>query len=383
MNSHALSLPPRRRGRLAVAAFALAAVALAACGSDEPSAATPAPTVTDAAPSSSAPATDPTATDPATTDPAATSPTATDPATTAPVTTESIDLSGVTLRFGDTSDDHVRLVFEGSGQIDELPYKVEWSTFQTGPALIAAETGGSVDLGKMSETPLIFAQAAGSPVKAVWAGHPIDPATSSLGILVPVDSDLQTVADLKGKRIGYAPGTVLEYLLANALGSVGLTVADVTPIAIQPGIDLLATDNADAVLSGASGLSTAVVNGTAHLLASGAEFTPGFYYLTASNSALDDPAVSAAIGDFAQRLELAEKWYNGNVDDAVELVAELSLATPEVARDIITRAPVGYGPITNEIIAAHQSEIDFFVDSGVLTAPLDAAEAFDQRFGSE
>src|SRR5690606_37101257 len=105
-------------------------------------------------------------------------------------------------------------------------------------------------------------------------------------------------------------GTVIEYLLANALASAGLTLDDIEPIPVQPGQDLLASGDADAVLSGTSGLSVAIVNGTARELVSGADFTPGFYYLVARQGALDDELLSAAIGDFAQRLARAEEWFN-------------------------------------------------------------------------
>jgi sulfonate transport system substrate-binding protein len=292
------------------------------------------------------------------------------------------DLSGVTLRFGDTSDNHVKLVFEGSGQSKDLPYKVQWSQFQAGPALIAAETGGSVDLGKISETPLVFAQGAKSPVKAVWAAKPLDPSTSSLGILVKKDSPIKTLADLKGKKVAYSPGTVLEYLLANALASVHLTTHDITTVTIQPGVDLLATGNADAIITGASPLSTALLSGKDRLLASGADFTPGYYYLVASEKALANPATTAAINDFDHRLAAAEKWYNANVDAAAKLIEKQNLLSEPVAKDLITRAPVAYGPIDDGIIAAQQKESDFFATSGALTSKVDAKDAFDQRFGS-
>jgi len=307
---------------------------------------------------------------------------AVDTSAAATASTSSIDLSGVTLRFGDTSDNHVKLVFDGSGQSKNLPYKVQWSQFQAGPALIAAETGGSVDLGKISETPLVFAQGAGSPVKAVWAAKPIDPATSSLGILVKADSPIKAIADLKGKKVAYAPGTVLEYLLANALSPAHLTPADIKPVTIQPGVDLLATGDADAIITGASQLSTALLSGKDRLLASGAAFTPGFYYLVASQSALGNPALSAAINDFNHRLAAAEKWYNTNADQAATLVEKENLVTADVAKDLIKRAPVVYGPIDNDIVNAQQKESDFFTSSGALKSKLDARNAFDLRFGS-
>jgi sulfonate transport system substrate-binding protein len=295
-------------------------------------------------------------------------------------TSSGVDLSGVTLRFGDTSDNHVKLVFDGSGESKDLPYKVEWSQFQAGPNLIAAETGGSVDLGKISETPLVFAQGAKSPVKAVWAAKPIDPGTSSLGILVKAGSPIKTLADLKGKKIAYLPGTVLEYLLANALASVHLTTADVTTVQIQPGVDLLATGGADAIVTGTSQLSTALLSGKDQLLASGAGFTPGYYYLVASESALSNPAKAAAINDFDHRLAIAEQWYHSHVDQAAALVEKENLVSEAVAKDLITRAPVAYGPIDDAIIAAQQKESDFFTSSGALTSKLDVRGAFDLRF---
>jgi sulfonate transport system substrate-binding protein len=341
---------PRHRRRLAVVALAVTTLALAACGSS--------------AASNSA------------------NTTAAGATVSAASTSAGIDLSGVTLRFGDTSDNHVKLVFDGSGESKDLPYKVQWSQFQAGPALIAAETGGSVDLGKMSETPLVFAQGAGSPVKAVWAAKPIDPTTSSLGILVKNSSSIKTLADLKGKKVAYSPGTVLEYLLADALASVNLTTADITPVTVQAGVDLLATGGADAIVTGTSQLSTDLLSGQDRQVASGAAFTPGFYYLVASESALKNPATTAAINDFDHRLAAAEKWYNANVDTAAGLVEKENLVTAPVAKDLITRAPVAYGPIDAGIIAAQQKESDFFTSSGALKSKLNANDAFDQRFGS-
>ena len=83
------------------------------------------------------------------------------------------ELSGLTLRVGDQKGNS-QAVMEAAGVLKDVPYKISYSQFQSGPALIAAETGGSVDLGKMSETPLVFAQNAGSPVKVVYAATPID-----------------------------------------------------------------------------------------------------------------------------------------------------------------------------------------------------------------
>jgi sulfonate transport system substrate-binding protein len=294
---------------------------------------------------------------------------------------DKVDLSGVTLHVGDQADNHLEAALTASGQLAKLPYRIEWSTFQNGPLLIAAETGGSVDIGKLSETPLVFSQAAGSPVKVVYAARPVDPSKSSLAIVVKKGSPIKKLADLEGKKIGYAQGTVLQYLLANALHSVKLSLDDVTLVNLQPGIDVLASGDADALVTGDPTMSTSLVAKTSQILQSGATFTPGFSYLTARKGALDDPKLSAAMGDFVQRVAKAEVWYNAHPKDAAELVVQNSKVTPDVAQAVVARAPVAYGPIDDSIIAAQQKESDFFFGLGTLEQKLDAKALFDTRYG--
>ncbi len=294
-----------------------------------------------------------------------------------------LDLSGVTLHVGDQqSDSKLQLILRGSGEEAKAPYTIDWTVSQNGPVMIAAMTGGSVDVGKMSETPLVFAQAAGSPVRVVYAAKPADRATSSLAIVVNKDSKLKKIADLKGKKVGYSPGTVLQYLLANALDSVGLKLSDVQLVTATPGVDLLASGDADAILSGDPSMSTNLEAGSTRILASGAKYTPGFHYLVARKGALDDPKLSAAIGDFVKRVARAEKWFNEHPAAAAKLVATQSKLPVPVAKVVNTRAPLSYGPITPDVIAAQQEEADFFFAQGTIKAKLDAKALFDTRYGT-
>lgn len=297
------------------------------------------------------------------------------------VTADGADLSGVKLRVGDQADEHLTRILEASGELDGIPYEVEWSTFQNGPQLIAAATGGSLDLGKLSETPLVFAQAAGSPVHVAYAAVPEDPTTSSLAIAVPADSELRTVADLKGKKVGYAKGTVLEYLLANALDQAGLDLGDVQAVALGQGVDPLASGDADAVVTGDPTLSAQLAAGKVRILESGADYTPGVYYLVTRDGVLDDPRAQAAVGDLLARITRAQAWWNTHVDQAAAILAADIGYEVDVAKAIIERSPVRYGPIGDDLVAAHQAEVDFFVDQGTIDAT-DAGELFDRRFGA-
>ena len=91
--------------------------------------------------------------------------------------------------------------------------------------MIAAETGGSVDLGDMAETPTIFAQSAGDPVKVVAATEGTNPKTSPYDIVVPTSSPIKTVAQLRGHTVAVQEGTVEQYFLVQALAKANCPTA--------------------------------------------------------------------------------------------------------------------------------------------------------------
>ncbi len=83
-----------------------------------------------------------------------------------------------------------------------------------GPQLLEGLNLGSVDVGYVGEAPPIFAQAAGA--KFAYIGY--DPAAPEAeAILVPKDSAIKSVADLKGRRVALNKGSNVHYLLAIAV----------------------------------------------------------------------------------------------------------------------------------------------------------------------
>jgi sulfonate transport system substrate-binding protein len=108
---------------------------------------------------------------------------------------------------------------------------VTWTEFPGGPQLLEGLNVGSVDFGVTGETPPVFAQAAGADLLYV-AYEP--PAPTSEAILVPKDSALKSVADLKGKKVVLNKGSNVHYLLVRALEDAGLKYSDIQPIYLPP-----------------------------------------------------------------------------------------------------------------------------------------------------
>ncbi|MFP1761525.1 aliphatic sulfonate ABC transporter substrate-binding protein [Lonsdalea quercina] len=116
---------------------------------------------------------------------------------------------------------------------------VLWSEFPAGPQLLHALHNDEIDFGTTGEVPPIFAQAAGTPLVYV-AYEP--PAPESVAMLVAWDSDIHTLADLRGKRIAVNKGSNVHYLLVQMLDEQGLTLNDVRVVYSPPKYPLTPSD---------------------------------------------------------------------------------------------------------------------------------------------
>lgn len=76
--------------------------------------------------------------------------------------------------------------------------KVTWNEFPAGPQILEALAVGSLDVGVTGDTPPVYAQAAGKPLYYI-AYEAAKPLASA--ILIPKNSQLKQLKDLKGKRI--------------------------------------------------------------------------------------------------------------------------------------------------------------------------------------
>lgn len=287
----------------------------------------------------------------------------------------------ITLNVGDQLH-ALQSSLDVAGEGRPADYKIEWANFVGGPPIIAAQTGGSLDVGWMAETPLIFAQAAGSPVKVVAVSKTIDGGGSPYALVVKPNSPIRSVADLKGKSVSYMKGTVLHYFVARLLEKEGLSLKDITTVqATGFGTGLLDKRSADALTLGEPYLTRLLDAGKIRVLATGTPpNTPGFFYLVASEAALADPAKAKAIGDLVERAARATRWQRENVAKAAPALAKRYNIDSATAVKIIERSPSRYTPIDTAIIAAHQDEADLFLKVELIRKKLDTSKIFDKRY---
>ena len=122
-------------------------------------------------------------------------------------------------------------ILKGRGTLEKrlapLGVKVTWTEFNAGPVQLEALNVGSIDFGDVGEAPPIFAQAAGAPL--VYAGATV-PRPALEAVIVPKDSSIRSVADLKGKRVAYNKGSNVQYFLVKLLEKNGLKYGDVQSV---------------------------------------------------------------------------------------------------------------------------------------------------------
>lgn len=293
------------------------------------------------------------------------------------------DPDGTSIRIGDQQH-ALQSSLEVAGEGKPADYDIAWANFVGGPPIIAAQTGGSLDVGWMAETPLIFAQAAGSPVKVVAVSRTIPGGGSPYALVIKPGSPIRSIADLKGKSVSFMKGTVQHYFVARLLEKNGLSLKDIKQVqATGFGTGLLDKGSADAITIGEPYLTKALTEGKIRVLADGTPpNTPGFFYLVASDAALADPAKAKAIGDLVQRAARANRWQREHPAEAAPALAKRYNVDVRTAETILKRAPAAYVPIDDAIVAAHQDEADLFLREGLIRDKIDARKIFDNRYDS-
>jgi sulfonate transport system substrate-binding protein len=176
-----------------------------------------------------------------------------------------------------------------------------------GLAMILAIVAGSVDIGGVGDAPPVFAAAGEGKVAIV--GARITPAAAG-AIVVPKNSSITTIAQLKDKTIAAPEGTTADYHLLTVLDKAGLTKQQVTVDNLQPADALSAfkSGHVDAWDTWSPFIEEATNQDGARVLVNADGYGSPYSFQVASDAALDNKAKAAAIGDYEKILNEAYVW---------------------------------------------------------------------------
>ncbi|MFD7320362.1 ABC transporter substrate-binding protein [Streptomyces sp. NPDC059875] len=272
-------------------------------------------------------------------------------------------------------------VLRAAGELDDLSYRIKWSTFTSGPPLLEAVNAKAVDIGSVGNTPPVFAAGADSKITVVAATHG-DAAGEA--ILVAEDSPLRKPEDLKGRTVAVAQGSSAHFQLIASLKRVGLTLADIKVSLLQPADALAAftSGKVDAWAVWDPYTSQVLASGKARVLTDGRGVVNGLGFQVAAPAALADKEKAAAIGDYIERLRRAQDWVYAHPDAWAKVWAKetglpYEVALAAVKRSNGTRIPVA---IDKEAIASEQEIVDTFAELKLIPRTFDFADYVDNRF---
>jgi sulfonate transport system substrate-binding protein len=243
---------------------------------------------------------------------------------------------------------------------------IKWIEFTSGPPLLEAMSTGSVDLGAVGDTPPIFAQAANANIVYV-AGSRI---TNGQGILVPANSNIRTIADLKGKRVGFTKGTSAHNVVIATLEKAGLTYDDITPVYLTPPDAGPAFANGSieawAIWDPYFAIGEKRQNGRILINAHEVAKTNSFYL---ANRDFANAHVRET-RDVIDGLAEAARWAEANRAEVASALAAVTGVPLEVQTVAANRASFLIGPVTDEIVTTQQAVADRFHKLGLIPKPI-------------
>jgi sulfonate transport system substrate-binding protein len=255
--------------------------------------------------------------------------------------------------------------------LGKMGYKVEWKQFQSGTALLEALNAGSIDFGRTGDSPPIFAQAAGTPVVYIAAGKS---KYNGSAILVPKNSSIHTLKDLKGKKIGFAKGSSSHYLLIKALENAGIDYKDITPAYLQPADGRVAFEkgNIDAWVVWDPFTASAEVNSGARELVNGQGLTTDRDYFLANESFAKKN--KQAIHQIMQEVKNSSQWANEHHEKLVSMLSPLLKIDEQSLKLAVNRRVYGVDELTPQIIKEQQAIADQFFKLGIIPKKVDVKD---------
>jgi sulfonate transport system substrate-binding protein len=277
------------------------------------------------------------------------------------------NVSSVTLNIGDQKGTGAQALLQAAGLISKLPFKVSWSDFTSGPPMLQAMGSGSVDIGGVGDAPPVFAAAGGEQVAIV--GARVVPGAAA-ALVVPKNSPITSISQLKGKKIAVAQGSSADYHLLTVLDKAGITTTQVTLDYLQPAAGLAAfnSGHVDAWDIWSPYIEQATGQDNARILVDGNGYGAPYSFEVASRAALADPGKAAAIRDYLKTLNQAYVWSETHTDTWAKLWGDATgLPTSimvKASQDDVNKPAT----ITPGVISAEQQVVNAFYSAGLIPA---------------
>lgn len=249
---------------------------------------------------------------------------------------------------------------------------IKWVEFPAGPQLLEGLNVGSVVFGEAGEAPPIFAQAA-SPNLVYVANQPAAPLAEAL--IVPKDSNINSINDLKGKRVVLNKGSNVHYLLLKILEANQLKLDDIQVIYLPPADARAAFEKGvvDAWVIWDPFFAAAEQQLGAKVIATGQNRVNNYqFYLADKSFAQQHPQLLKTV---IHELNNSTQWVATHQNEAAKLLEKPTGLPFSVLKSSISRMGFGVRPFSNAVSKEQQYVADAFYQQRLIPNKINIQDA--------
>ncbi len=263
--------------------------------------------------------------------------------------------------------------------LDGAPYRISWSEFPAAAPLLEALNAGAVDIGGVGDSPMLFAYAAGAPIRAVLAVRPGGTGRGA-ALLVRPDAPFKTLADLRGHLVGTTRGSVGHALILSLLDRAHINPTELRYAFLNPADAraALASGAIDAWSTWDPYVALEISQHAGRAVATGEGLAQGMLFDVASTRAIQQKAPQ--IDDFLQRLTRGLTWAAAHPAAYAAIYAKSTGLPLDVAQQTVSHMYATPVHISAALVAQERALLDLYVRAGIVTAQPDVANAFDTAF---
>lgn len=283
---------------------------------------------------------------------------------------------GGTLNVGDQRGG-LQTVLDLSGNLANLPYKIQWSAFPNAAPLLEALNAGAIDSGIGGDSAFIFSIGTGATIKAIGAQKYKGPGPV---LVVRGDSPIRSINDIVGKKIATPRGSISHNFILAALEAQGKPLDAVQFAFLTPadGQAAMQGGSVDGWAIWDPAATIAEKQGARIIAAEG--LVPAYAFVFARDGAIADRRDMLA--DLHKRLHAAWEWGVAHRPLYAARLAKDTAIAPDVWQRVLDRTQRLPAPIDDALIADQQKTADRYLRAGLIAKPIDVRSAFDKSFGA-
>lgn len=257
--------------------------------------------------------------------------------------------------------------------------ELEFVRFEYGPPIVESIAADGIDITtELGDTPLITSYANGTGIQAVYVTikNP-----DSVSIVTNAGSGIETIEDLKGKKIGFQVGSVMHDFILRQLAAAGLSEEDVELINISSANDQLAalqTNEVDAIVQMDPITASFLQNGAVRVDYGESQKINVQNISVRTKFAEENPEL------VARYLKVVDKIYQYAIDhpeETAEVYAEMT-GYDVNSIDFVENMHM-QGSFDDWCVESLNGSVEFLVNNGTLSDTVDLSNAYTNKYYEE